>query len=562
MSRPGRCPFPTRNRSKNGGDLSSRSLRKDSLPDKKRANTWAHREVPVCGKGSGVESFVGPYDRRAKTMNANEKVNILIAGKRPVKRASYEVMLRELGDNVILATSAKEALQCLLQTDVAVVLLDVDSSEKDAFSTAAAVLQHPNLQKTPIIFVLDAPLTDLGQYKEYRRGTVDFVSAPVVPELLRNKVAIFADWYCKARELETLTRELDLLSEAVVVSDGDGRIEFWNMGAEALYGWGREEVLGKDIDGVVPTTFPVASEEVLATLISAGQWEGAVRRQNKGGQEITVALRKILQRNDGAGAILEMGQDISAQLQAEEALRQSERLAAIGRLAGVIAHEINNPLEGIANALFLLRSHPSLKGEARHFARLAEEEVARIQHITQQTLSFYRESRTPISVSVRTILDDVLDLQARRLQINQIAVEKEYRDDMVIMGFPAELKQVFLNLIANAAQAMPQGGRLRISIRESIDYLSLRRGVRVSVCDTGSGIQPKDAKRLFEPFFTTKPGDGTGLGLWVSKGIIEKYQGAIRFRSLRLGDRRVTCFSVFIPGAVVATSLARDAMCA
>ena len=495
-------------------------------------------------------------------MNANEKVNILIVCKRPVKLASYEVMLRELGENVILAASAEEALQCLLQSDVAVVLLDVDGLEEDAFNSADAVLQHSNFQKAPVIVVLDAPLTDLDQYKEYRRGTVDFISAPVVPELLRNKVTIFADLHCKARQLETLTRELDLLSEAVVVSDGDGRIEFWNMGAEALYGWGREEVLGKDIDGVVPTTFPVASEEVLATLISAGQWEGAVRRQNKGGQEITVALRKILQRNDGAGAILEMGQDISAQLQAEEALRQSERLAAIGRLAGVIAHEINNPLEGIANALFLLRSHPSLKGEARHFARLAEEEVARIQHITQQTLSFYRESRAPISVSIRTILDDVLDLQVRRLQINQIAVEKEYKDDMVIMGFPAELKQVFLNLIGNAAQAMPQGGRLRISTRHSNDYFSSRRGVRVSVCDTGSGIQPEDAKRLFEPFFTTKPGNGTGLGLWVSKGIIEKYQGTIRFRSLRLYDRHVTCFSVFIPGAVVATSLARDAMCA
>src|SRR5262249_48958975 len=154
-------------------------------------------------------------------------------------------------------------------------------------------------------------------------------------------------------------------------------------------------------------------------------------------------------------------QDISAQLQAEEALRRSERLAAIGRLAGVIAHEINNPLEAIANALFLVRSHPSLKGEAQHFARIAEREVARIRHITQQTLSFYRESPTPISVSIANVLDDVLELQAHRLRINQIVLEKEYRDVMAITGSPAELKQVFLNLIGNAAQAMPQGGLLR-----------------------------------------------------------------------------------------------------
>ena len=492
-------------------------------------------------------------------MNANERVNVLIVGKRADKVARYDVIVREVSDNVFLAASAEEALQCLLQIDITVVLLDGASSERDAFNTANAIRQHSSLQKTPIIFVLDAPPTDLGQYKDYRRGAVDFISAPVVPELLRNKVTIFTDLQHKARQVETLTGELDILAGAVIVSDADGRIEFWNTGAETLYGWGREEVLGRYLDQVVPITFPMTSKEVLSTVISDGQWEGTVRRQNKGGQEVTVAIRKILQRSDGAGAIVEMGQDISAQLQAEEALRQSERLVGIGRLAGVIAHEINNPLEAIANALFLVRSHPSLKGEAKHFARIAEKEVARIQHITQQTLSFYRESPAPISVSIPTILDDVLDLQARRLEINQIVVEKKYRNDMAIAAFPAELKQVFLNLIGNATQAMVQGGRLRISIRESMDYSSSRRGVRVSICDTGSGIQPQEAKRLFEPFFTTKPNNGTGLGLWVSKGIIEKYQGTIRFRSLRLYDQYVTSFSVFIPGAVAAPSLARAA---
>jgi signal transduction histidine kinase len=133
---------------------------------------------------------------------------------------------------------------------------------------------------------------------------------------------------------------------------------------------------------------------------------------------------------------------------------------------------------------------------------------------------------------------------------------------MVIMGFPAELKQVFLNIIGNAIQAMPQGGRLRILTRQSGDYSSPQRGVRISICDTGSGIQPKDAERLFEPFFTTKSNTGTGLGLWISKGIIQKYEGTIRFRSLCLHDQHATCFSVFIPGAVAAAWLERDALIA
>src|SRR5262249_52398774 len=159
---------------------------------------------------------VGGPIARAKTMNANEKVNILIVGKRAAKLANYEAMIRELGENVILAVSAEEALQRLLETDVAVVLLEVDSSGRDAFNTANAIRQHSNLQETPIIFVVDTPPTNLDQYKNYRRGAVDFISAPVVPELLRNKVTIFADLQRKARRLETLTRELDLASEAVI----------------------------------------------------------------------------------------------------------------------------------------------------------------------------------------------------------------------------------------------------------------------------------------------------------------------------------------------------------
>jgi signal transduction histidine kinase len=241
--------------------------------------------------------------------------------------------------------------------------------------------------------------------------------------------------------------------------------------------------------------------------------------------------------------------DITDRKLAEEALVKSERLAAMGRLAGIIAHEINNPLEAISNAFYLLRDHPSLDEEARYYSRLAEEELARVAHITKQTLSFYRESQRAIPISLAEVLDNVIELQSRNLHVNSVALEKRFQTQGKIQGYPGELKQVFLNIIGNAVQAMPKGGRLRIGLREATARKNGRRGIRVTVCDTGVGIPREHAKRLFEPFFSTKEAKGTGLGLWISRGIIQKYEGTIRFRSLALAGKNATCFSVFIPTA-------------
>ncbi|HXO39315.1 MAG TPA: HAMP domain-containing sensor histidine kinase, partial [Candidatus Acidoferrum sp.] len=171
-------------------------------------------------------------------------------------------------------------------------------------------------------------------------------------------------------------------------------------------------------------------------------------------------------------------------------------------------------------------------------------------HITRQSLSFYRESQQAVPVSVAKVLDDVLELQGRHFRLNGVELNKEYKSNGLILAYPAELKQVFLNLVGNALQAMPTGGRLRVTVRETAERGKVPRGIRISVCDTGSGIRPEDAKRLFEPFFTTKSTKGTGLGLWISKGIVQKYDGTIKFRSVRVNGGSATCFSVFIPGAI------------
>ena len=180
---------------------------------------------------------------------------------------------------------------------------------------------------------------------------------------------------------------------------------------------------------------------------------------------------------------------------------------------------------------------------------MAEEELARVSHITRQTLSFYRESKHPIPVRLPELLEDVLGLQDRALRSNHIKLCKKVTFAAQVRGFPVELRQVFLNLIGNAIQAMPDGGVLGVCVREATDWTRYQRGIMISVIDSGNGIQPEDAHRLFEPFFSTKSTKGTGLGLWISKGIIQKYDGRISCRSYRQAGRCVTCFRVFLPGS-------------
>jgi len=152
-----------------------------------------------------------------------------------------------------------------------------------------------------------------------------------------------------------------------------------------------------------------------------------------------------------------------------------------------------------------------------------------------------------VRLSLSALLDDVLELQTRRIQLSQVTLEKRYYAEGLMQGFPVEIRQVFLNLISNAIQAMPNGGKLRVSVRETGRYNGSAAGVAVSIIDTGAGIRPEDARHLFEPFFSTKSEKGTGLGLWISRGIVQKYEGNIRFRSVRSGGESATCFRIFIP---------------
>jgi signal transduction histidine kinase len=257
-----------------------------------------------------------------------------------------------------------------------------------------------------------------------------------------------------------------------------------------------------------------------------------------------VASRQALKRN--SAFVLGINRDITAQLLAEEALRRNDRLAAMGKLAGIVAHEINNPLEAITNTFYLLRAHPLLDAEARSYAQLANQELTRVCHITKESLSFYREHQCAIQGSISELLDDVLSLQQRSLEMNRISLERCYTTTGEVRGFPAELKQVFMNLVSNAIQAMPNGGRLRIRVSRCTSSGD-QGGIRVCITDNGTGICAEDVRHIFEPFFSTKTSKGTGLGLWISRGIVQKHDGALRFRSIFQVVSIATCFEMVLP---------------
>jgi signal transduction histidine kinase len=229
-------------------------------------------------------------------------------------------------------------------------------------------------------------------------------------------------------------------------------------------------------------------------------------------------------------------------------LRENQKLITIGRLAASIAHEINNPLESITNLLYLLGEEKGLSPSVINYLSLAQRELERVAQISRQTLKFSRETTGPVHAHIDELLEEVLSLYARRIAEKDIRVERQYGCDEASLVYPGEMRQVLSNLVTNAIEASTIHGRLRLRVRCTRSWTDPGvRGIRVSVGDNGSGIPLEVRRRLGEPFFTTKGQRGTGLGLWVTRSIIQRYGGEIQLRSSVLPDRHGTVFSIFLP---------------
>jgi len=259
----------------------------------------------------------------------------------------------------------------------------------------------------------------------------------------------------------------------------------------------------------------------------------------------------VLPNMSRAGVLITLF-NIEERRRTENALRRSEKLAATGRLAASIAHEINNPLAALTNLVYLIQTESS-SPTVTQYARTAQEELGRVTHITRQTLAFYRESNRRSDVNLVELIDSALFLYSSVIRDKNLVVSRDVEFAGTVHGFANELRQVLANVLGNAIEALPKGGSLRIRVYPSREWSNAKKsGVRIVIVDNGQGIKAEHKGRVFEPFFTTKAEKGTGLGLWVSQGIIENHGGFIRLKSSTRPEHRGTVFSIFLPSDQVA----------
>lgn len=336
--------------------------------------------------------------------------------------------------------------------------------------------------------------------------------------------------------------------DAIISKNLDGIITSWNAAAERLLGYKPEEIIGQSVLKIIPRELQHEEPGIIARLRSGRRIEHfETRRMRKNGEIFDVSLTVSPIRDEKGNVIggSKILRDISGRKATEAALVEKEKLAAAGRLAATLAHEVNNPLEAITNLAYLLTAHEGLDVEARHYAELLLKEVQRAGEITHQTLAYYRESKIPLDVKLEQVVDHVLKGKRKKLDTKNIQLKLNIDGIPTVKGFHGELRQVFENVIDNAIDAVDMDGHIEITANE-INENGERR-VLVSICDDGPGIPPEMQAKIFEPFFTTKVEKGSGLGLWVSHSIVTKHGGHLRVRSNNHPGQRQTVFTIELP---------------
>jgi PAS domain S-box-containing protein len=406
---------------------------------------------------------------------------------------------------------------------------------------------------------ISAPILRLAETAQLVSRKKDYlVRAPVTgePDEVGVLVNAFNEMLGEIQKRESALEEserqfrnlADSIPQLAWMGEADGNLFWYNQRWYEYTGTSPEQVAGWGWESVHdPKVLPQVRENWKSSIQSGRPFEMIFPLKGADGT-FRDFLTLALPIRDGHGEIVRWfgtNTDITDQRRSEEALRQSEKLAATGRLAASIAHEINNPLEAVTNLVYLARKQPA---NVVKYLNMAEHELDRIAQITRNTLGFYRDSASPIQVDVSDILQEVVSLYFRKIQFKNIKLRSEFGDGIKIVAHPGEIRQIFANLIANAIEALPDNGSLviRASRIHSLNGTG-RQSVRITFLDNGSGIAPEHRKKIFEPFYTTKKDVGTGLGLWLTTGLIEKHHGRLRVRSSIRPGNSWTAFSVFLP---------------
>lgn len=349
-----------------------------------------------------------------------------------------------------------------------------------------------------------------------------------------------------ARDASVLGAIVASSEDAIISKDLTGRIVSWNEAARRLLGYAPEEIVGESILKLIPDELRSEETTILEKIRSGGRIEHyETVRLSKSGERLDVSLSISPVRDEtgtivGASKIL---RDISGRQRIERSLMQAEKIAAAGRMAATIAHEINNPLEAVVNLLYLAKSNAGDAKDVVKYVDAAESEVARVSHIARQTLGFYREHAAATFTSLSELAASAITIYAPKCKAAGIQIEGRLKSKREIVLRKGELMQVISNLIANAIYAMPEGGTLTISTED----VESAAGVLLTIEDNGQGIPADKLPRIFEAFFTTRGAIGTGIGLFVAKQFIEGHGGRITVDSSTESEKHGTKLSIFLP---------------
>jgi PAS domain S-box-containing protein len=349
------------------------------------------------------------------------------------------------------------------------------------------------------------------------------------------------------KEFEQMAEVVRRSSDAILRLTADGTIQSWNAGAQQIFGLPSEAAIGKPLSSLLLTAHVESLSSAMAKLKGGQEAFIEARGRAASGNEIDLSV-SMTPHMEAPGIFVAFSaiiRDITNRKQSERALLQNEKLASVGRLASSIAHEINNPLEAVTNLLYLLQLRVDDE-ETTSLVTKAQRELDRVAHIATHTLRFHKQSSDRTEVDLHSVAGSVLALYQVRFENSGITVINDSANVSPFLCFEGELRQILFNLVSNAFDSMRAGGRLILRCRDIVLHPSRRRGIRITVADTGSGMNREILRQVFEPFFSTKGIGGTGLGMWITKDLVKKNGGTIRVRSCdRSGRSGTTVVMVF-----------------
>lgn len=470
-------------------------------------------------------------------MPDNCRPRILIADDREENRYILLRVLLAAGFDCLNAKSGYEAIEISL-TSPDVIVLDVNLPDICGYEVCRRIKQDPRTASISVLQISASFVSPDDRVRALEAGADGYLLHPIDPMVLVATVQALL----RLRRAETQARKaadqwqstFDALQEGLAIVDSGGRLVRWNAAFARICE--PKAHIEQNQDAAQLLDHLIGASDLIRQPAQQPAAEFQIAKRT-----VQLLVNPVTTQNAERILILT---DITDRKLADYALRTTERLAATGKLANAIAHEINNPLETLTNLIYLAQRSST---DERTLALLsqASEELERIARITKQSLAFYRDSQKPIPIDIGKLISEVASLSERAVAQRQVRISCAANPSVTICGFPGQLSQVFSNLIRNAAEASPAGSDVVVRVRST--HRGDREGARVSIHDRGPGIPEEIRDRLFDPFFTTKGLKGSGLGLWVSRTILMRHHGTIRFRSsLRAGSTGTT-FEVFLP---------------